>query len=408
MEYPYAEVQMRSDGTVHDPAELAAAVEEARAAGATDVLVMVHGWNNDMVAARQLYENLAASMASVEQAVPGAAGRRIAVIGVLWPSIRWADAGVVAGGGAGVTDEAGALAAEITERVEDPDVQARLVELIPQLDSSPAAREEYLDLLRGLLPEPARDDEDPPPTSLTHGGTDEVFDAARTSGGLGGIGPAGGGAAGLGIGGFLRSARNLLNLTTYYTMKDRAGKVGSGGIAKTLEAVRAQLPDARLHLVGHSFGARAATAAAHATTADVHSLSLLQAAFSHFGMATDFDGKGGNGAFRGVPGRLTGPTIVTHTRNDKAVGLAYAIASRLARQNAAAIGDEDDPYGGMGSNGAQKTPEADPDVPLLEVGGDYRFAPKRVANLRGDAFISGHGDVTNRQVAHAVLNAMVS
>jgi len=80
----------------------------------------------------------------------------------------------------------------------------------------------------------------------------------------------------------------------------------------------------------------------------------------------------------------------------------------LARQNAAALGDRDDPYGGMGSNGAQKTPEADPDTPLLDVGGSYQFTPRRVANLRADQFISDHSDVTGTQVAHAVLSAMVS
>lgn len=409
MEYPYAEVQMNSDGTVSDPAELAAAIQTVKAAGATDVLLMVHGWNNDMEAARRLYENLAASMSSVAPQLPAAADHKVAVIGVLWPSIKWADEAAIAGGGAGLADEAGELVSEITERVEDPDVRAQLVDLIPLLDSSSQARQTYLDLLRGLVPAEADDDdEDPPPASLRHGGADEVFDAARTSGGLSGIGAAGGGAAGLSLGGFLRAARNLLNLTTYYTMKDRAGTVGSNGIATTLEALQAELPNARLHLVGHSFGGRAATAAAHATQANVHSLSLLQAAFSHFGMATNFDGSGRNGAFWGVPERLSGPVIVTHTRNDKAVGLAYAVASRLARQNAAALGDKDDPYGGMGSNGAQKTVEADPDTPLLDVGGQYQFAPGRVANLRADAFIKDHGDVAGTQVAHAVLSGMMS
>jgi pimeloyl-ACP methyl ester carboxylesterase len=408
MQYPYAEVQMRSDGTVSDPAELSAAIQTVKAAGATDVLVMVHGWNNDMQAARRLYESLAASMSTVAPGVPAAAGRTIAVIGVLWPSIKWADEGSIAGGGAGVTDEAGELISELTDRIEDVDVRTQLVDLIPQLDSSAQARQSYLELLRGLVPEPVDDDEDPPPAALEHGSADEVFDAARSSGGLSGVGAAGGGAAGLSLTGFLRSARNLLNLTTYYTMKDRAGKVGSNGIATTLEALQAELPDARLHLVGHSFGGRAATAAAHTTQARVHSLSLLQAAFSHFGMATNFDGSGRNGAFRGVPDRLTGPVVVTHTRNDKAVGLAYALASRLARQNAAALGDRDDPYGGIGSNGAQKTPEADPDTLLLDVGGSYQFTPRRVANLRADAFISDHSDVTGTQVAHAVLSAMMS
>jgi pimeloyl-ACP methyl ester carboxylesterase len=408
MKYPYAEVQLQADGSVHDPAELAAAVAQLRTAGVTDVLVMVHGWNNDMDAARSLYQRLAGSLEAVEPAVAAAAGRRIGVLGVLWPSIKWADEGTVAGGGASAADPQVSLLAELQARIEDPAVRGRLQALVPQLDTSRAARDEYLELLRGLLPEAAAGDEDPPPSSLREGETDEVFEAARSSGGLSGVGAASGGAAGFDLGGFLRSARNLLNMSTYYTMKDRAGKVGSIGIARTLEALHAGLPQARLHLAGHSFGGRAVTSAASATSAPVQSLSLLQAAFSHFGLATDYDGRGSNGLFRGVPARVSGPTIITHTRNDKAVGLAYAIASRLARQTAAALGDKDDPYGGMGSNGAQKTPEAGQDGTLLDVGGQYHLAAQRVANMRADAFISSHSDVSNQQVAYAILTAMVS
>lgn len=408
MEYPYAEVEVRSDGSLHDPAQLAAAVAMVRDSGATDVLVMVHGWNNDMVAARRLYEQLAASMGAVESSVPAFRGRRLAVIGILWPSVRWAEEGTIAGGGAGALDPVGALAADIPALVGDPVVGERLAQLVPLLETTPEAREEYLALLRELLPAPGgADDEDPPPTALTQGSTDEVFEAARGSGGLLGA-PAEGGAAGLGLSGFLRAARNLLNLTTYYTMKDRAGKVGAGGIARVLQEVHDAAPSARLHMVGHSFGARAATAAAAATSAPVHSVSLLQAAFSHFALAADYDGQGSDGAFRGVPSRLAGPMVVTHTRNDRAVGLAYAIASRVARQSAAWLGDADDPYGGMGSNGALRTPEAGPAGRLLDVGGHYVLRPGQVTNLLADDFIRDHGDVSNRQVAHAVLSALVS
>jgi hypothetical protein len=51
--------------------------------------------------------------------------------------------------------------------------------------------------------------------------------------------------------------------------------------------------------------------------------------------------------------------IITHTRRDTAVGMAYAIASSVAGQASSAIGDADSPYGGLGSNGAQHTPEAE-------------------------------------------------
>lgn len=407
MRHPYAEVELTSDGSIHDPAQLAAAIDMVKASDPTDVVFLVHGWNNDMPAARALYEKLDARLADVTPNVPGAAQRKLAVIGILWPSVKWADDDQIAGGGAGVGDPEAALAADIATRVTDPEVRAQLVALVPELQSSPTARAEYLQLLRSLIPETGAADDDPPPPSLTEGDTAEVFDAARTSGGLTGA-PATGGGAGLDIGGILRAARNLLNLTTYYTMKDRAATVGRGGIAQTLEAVHAADPAARLHLVGHSFGARAATAAVQATTAPVSSLSLLQAAFSHFAIATDYDGNGRNGAFHGIPAKLDGPVIITHTRNDRAVGIAYAVASRLARQSGAAIGDKDDPYGGMGSNGAQRTPEAGPATALLDLGGHYDLAPHRVTNLLADQFVKGHSDITNPQVAQAILAAITT
>lgn len=57
--------------------------------------------------------------------------------------------------------------------------------------------------------------------------------------------------------------------------------------------------------------------------------------------------------------RVNGSIVITHTKNDLAVGVAYPLASRIARDNADALGDQIDPYGGMGRNGAQHTPELD-------------------------------------------------
>ena len=49
--------------------------------------------------------------------------------------------------------------------------------------------------------------------------------------------------------------------------------------------------------------------------------------------------------------------VVTH-KERQGGGLAYAIASRLARQVAIDIGGARDRYGGIGRNGALKTPGA--------------------------------------------------
>jgi hypothetical protein len=62
----------------------------------------------------------------------------------------------------------------------------------------------------------------------------------------------------------------------------------------------------------------------------------------------------------------------------------------------------------MGSNGAQRTPEALPDMDLLDVDGTYQFTARKVANLHADQFVSGHSDVSNTQVAHAVYSAITT
>ena len=83
--------------------------------------------------------------------------------------------------------------------------------------------------------------------------------------------------------------------------------------------------------------------------------------------------------------------LITHTENDKAVGIAHPLASRIARHDVSALGDEDDPYDGLGWNGAQRTPEAQGfEGPLKTVGEDYSFQCNRVFNLRAVYFIKDH------------------
>ncbi len=181
MKFPFAAVELESDGSVHDPAQLEAA--RAVVDGADDVLVLVHGWNNDIPAARSLYERLTDNIDAVRGQVPGAAGRKIAVVGVLWPSIKWADEDDLAGGGASAADAKDALIAEIGDRDLDPSVAAQLQELVPELDTSATARQKYLDLLRAQLPSEIEGGEDAPPPSFLEGDADTAFERAGRAGG---------------------------------------------------------------------------------------------------------------------------------------------------------------------------------------------------------------------------------
>ena len=60
-------------------------------------------------------------------------------------------------------------------------------------------------------------------------------------------------------------------------------------------------------------------------------LTLLQAAFSHNGFGAKFDGTR-DGGFRVVvtEHKIRGPILVTHSKHDRAVGVAYPLASRVS------------------------------------------------------------------------------
>src|SRR5262249_31118329 len=155
--------------------------------------------------------------------------------------------------------------------------------------------------------------------------------------------------------------------------------------------IHAQSPAIRLHLIGHSFGGRVVTAAAlgpdDQPPVPIHTLTLLQAAFSHYGFAQNYEG-GRDGFFRRVveDRRVSGPTLITCTANDQVVGLAYPLASLVAHQAGAALGDSHDKYGGLGRNGARKTPEAT-DSRLQSVGSPYSFQGGALYNLNADDYI---------------------
>ncbi len=363
--------------------------------------------------------------------VPGVAARRFAVLGVLWPSKKFADKELIPSGaaGAGSTVELDDLRDKLRGlhgTFDAPDADQTLTsleKLLPKLEDSASACKTFVDGMRGLMT-PSAGDEADAATLFFSMPADELFaklqqpvsfttTAATSGGGAAAIGDTGG-AAGVGsfFSGINSGARNLLNLTTYYQMKERAGLVGTVGVNPLVARLKQQYPALRLHLVGHSFGARLVTAVAAGTDNDTvikaNSLSLLQAAYSHYGLAKKWDGEH-DGAFRRVviKGAISGPTIITHTANDTAVGLAYPLASMLAGQVAAGLGDENDKYGGLGRNGAQKTPEA-VKATLLDVGGAYALTPGKIHNLRADAFIADHGDVTSKQVAYAVLTAIAA
>ena len=439
MAFTQCDVEFTRDGAVFDQAQADAAV--AQAAGLTDMFVLAHGWNNNREEAAALYDALVGNMETLLDIdmPPGLAERRFGVVRIFWPSKRFEDADLIpAGGVAAMEPERDTTALlDILENMkrnpvrlggDEPDPERVAIidkakALVPHLEADPAARRDFVLHLRSLVDDPSQRQADDGSAAFFAEDPHELFE--RLSKPVGApVGPSArsgasdvgrtGGAAGLQdlFSGVISAARRLANYTTYCDMKQRAGIVGSKGVAGLLQNLREKNRTLRLHLVGHSFGGRLVTAAANALPPNTNgiTLSLLQAAYSHNGLSVKFDGEH-DGAFRRLLSEkcASGPIIITHTKNDQAVGIAYPLASRITRDQAADLGDQNDPYGGMGRNGAQHTPEVNgASNTLLEVGKAYAFAPGSVYNLRADDFIHSHGEVTGQQVAYAILNAVHS
>lgn len=453
--YPFFPVQFTRDGTVFQQSDVDALIGGVSGADRpSDLFVMSHGWNNNMTEATSLYDGLISRIKTRIDANPALASRRYAICGVLWPSKKFDDKDLIPSGAAALDDAV--TTAQLRQRVRDlkslyaasewpavstappPDFD-RIEALMDNVENDPAAQTEVVNLLRPLLPQEAKSADDasdrffsssaaslidklsapltPPPPQAGSGGASVDPFALGTASGIGG-------AAGFRdvMGGIKAGFLHLLNFTTYYVMKSRAGDVGVKGVAPIIQKLRDTRSDLSIHMIGHSFGCRLTAAAINALPADEKyrpdTVLLLQGAFSHNGFAfPDDDRSVPRGAFRDVVEhvRVRGPILITHTRNDKAVGIAYPIASRINGVKAAALGDANDVFGGLGSNGTQTavtTPEGVAGRLLPAGSTGYGFAngvkPATPYNLRADDFISGHSDVVNDAVGFVLAVGMAA
>jgi hypothetical protein len=441
---PYAEVAFDKDGQrLNTPV-----VPQ----GTSDIIVVSHGWNNDAAAAEALYVKLFGNFADVTANDPAIGRRKVAIVGVIWPSKKFDElmtqlegTGKAPGGAKSLSaaDQAEAetamreainRAAPIFDDAGDADRIAKLQSLVPRLEDDSVAQETFVRTLRELIdPGNQSSDQRSPednsdiffegqpgiifqnatqsvPASASAPGDSETS-SARTTGVTDPTGKA------QGIGAFFSKAANavtnLMNLSTYFEMKQRAGTVGKNGVAPLIDELANQVE--RIHLVGHSFGGRVVTAtAANSRTKKLFSMSLLQAAFSQNGFS-----KRRQGFFRSVIDnqRVAGPILVTNTKKDLSVGLAYPAASRISGDTASAFGGADDPFGGIGSNGAQQM-EAGEISALADTLQPVRFAYKweagRIHNLKDDRFIvdpqggDAHGFVFVPEVAWVISRAVVA
>ncbi|HEV8165392.1 MAG TPA: serine-threonine protein kinase, partial [Actinomycetota bacterium] len=210
-------------------------------------------------------------------------------------------------------------------------------------------------------------------------------------------------------------AKEALRQLTYFEMKKRAGVVGKDGLGAVVGRLGEAAPGLRVHLLGHSFGARLVSFALAGLpdpgASPVASLCLLQGAFSHFAFAdalpTD---PGRGGALKGMASRVRGPLVASFSVHDLAVGKLYPLASLSSQDDAAAAEDALFRWGGIGHDGAQAVQATE--VDLGPVGATYPFQPGRFLNLNANAVVNrggppagAHSDIFHPELVWAGLAA---
>lgn len=449
--YDFLRVHARDDGTARSSSELDALLGAVRNGDYTDVIFLGHGFRNDEGEAASLYTRFLqgfARHAAGAGIVERLAGRKYLAVGVFWPSKRFSEGPRRGDDGSvqGMEDDTAAASRERADAESElrdfldgasPARRADVAAAFARLERDPDsidAQDAFVAAVLEAVPFDDADGSEGLQTIRSRAGS-EVLESLAVPVILptmhgddeGGVSAVGGSAAGEGDGralnvtGFFRSvmgkAGQVLNMGTWYTMKARAGDVGSKLVADAVRRVQAVerthgRATPRVHLVGHSLGGRMMASAVKALAADpvamVQSLTLLEAAFSHYGFSGAAIDGSQPGFFREAieRGVVQGPLVSTFSYQDTVVGKAYAIASRLAGDNRKAVGDKDDQFGGIGRNGAQKTAEAVAHT-LQEAGGRYAFLLGKVNDVDGsNGGIRDHSDVTNDRVTWAFTSAM--
>ena len=441
---PVWDLQFDENGQLTSPAR-GDVLSEVAAAGVTDLFVLSHGWGTSQDAARGLYDQM---FPMIRDAAHGLAGLgKVGFAGIYWPSLwfpptpathlpaagaQQADGGAPVALTAGTGELSGAdIASALRPGFADPAQRDALTQIGQLIDEGAAAagaaesddaKQERLQqisqLIKSLTPPPPDGDyEDSGETALLL--TDDPVKDYQAAADTFGTTPPAGAPQGIGdwFGKAINGAKDVLRVFSYTTMKARAGTVGQKGLGPLLAALHAQSPAVRVHLIGHSFGARLVSFALSGVGAPadspIASLLLVQGAFSHWSFAHAQDNPFGSpGALNAYADRVHGPLVATHTVYDWAVGVWYPKASFLAQQDTEAV--VADRWGGMGSDGFQAVkPAEDRDMPAqggtnygLTPGTFYRInAANVINNTDGEPFSGAHSDIRKVPVAQLAAAA---
>ena len=406
----YYELDLNADGTLSSDGGLPAAVQ---AGGIQDVYMLSHGWNNGVDSARSLYQAMFTLLAKM---IPDKLSTSIAV-GIIWPSLLFPEDDPATAAAIPSTGQqlAAALSPAFPQQQQNVATLGQLLDAQPQ---DPNALTQFHILASGLVISPPLAPEDAGQQASITGETAAVFGQAAAMSKA----PA---SSAQGIPDpfttLWNGAKEVLRSMSYYEMKNRAGVIGRGGLGPVIAQLSAATPGIRVHLMGHSFGARLVAyslsglpASATSAASPVKTLMLIQGAFSHFAFANPipdpmvFD----TGALAALADRVDGPLLATFTAADRAVGWWYPAASMLAHQDCQSVDDLTYQWGGMGHDGYQQSP-AGSTVTLAAQGTKYNFQKGTFYLLDSNAVIcadqspvsGAHSDIRHAQVVWPIVDA---
>ena len=398
----------------------------------TDIFFIAHGWQGDVPAAIVQFDRWIGAMAAQDADRTAARDRPSGfvplIVGLHWPSLPFGDEKIPGGGGALLSADSSDAAAQgdvdtWARRIADtPRARDAIAAILAAADSGGSAGAPPPELVAayqtlfdesglgagGSAAPPGADQEGFDPAAII---TQTKAAAAATQRGtqLLGIGDTIGGL-------FLSPLRQL----SFWKMKDRARAFGEGGAHALLAQLETVAPQARFHLMGHSFGCivASATVAGPAGGPDlprpVDSLFLVQGALSLWSYAGDIPYvKGTAGYFHRIVehGLVRGPIVTTRSTHDTAVGRFYPLGAQIRRQ--LVLGDELPAYGGIGSFGIQGIAGVE-DMPMRPPAFRYAFKPGTIVNLEASDVIKNgggpsgaHSDIAHPEVAHAFWSAVL-
>lgn len=398
--------------------------------GVTDLIIISHGWHQAGRDATQMYEALLKNVKAVAATHAATASRTFGVAAVYWPSDKFRDDLTLETQppSSGLAVSVGAQDVSAAVLQDTAHQTAKLLGIAPKAFATLAVRAAnggsdvdilLRDLRAALSPPGAQEDLQDEHAVLLGSRSgqailnDMKMDAASAAqagsllAGSGSSQPA----VNLLTGAKALIAR-LLNQAAYYELKARAGTVGEG-LARVIDADGLQGIQ-RFHLIGHSFGARLVTSTtSKLNSLKPYSLSLLQGAFSHNSFGVDIGPNRIQGGFRTVVAdkRVTGPIAISHTWNDRAVGVAYAIASVAgghianALQTTDTFGGAKDLHGGLGANGALRLKAGEGGHEDFDGQAVPTLAKGKVSSRHCD-FIPNHDGITGVETARLVVGAL--